>query len=925
MNLRQPFLCALVLLSVAIPGAADAPRWAPIGPSAVASGNTRFSGPVRALAVDPGDLRTVFAGTDMGGLWRTRDGGLTWKAVADEECSLSIPAVAVDPGDPSIVYAGTGRSPFLSPGEDACGILRSTDGGETWTRLPASVFPVPFSGTAAAIHDLLVDPRALGRPETTMLLAATSVGLFFSSDGGGSFSRVLGSADSREHIWDLVRDPSNPDVVYAAGEAGAPFTANQNAVFKSVDAGQTWQPASQGLPISGTGPVKLAIAASSPGTLYALIGGLYLEARLFRSSDGAATWTEVVPVGTELVCQCAEGGAIAVSPTNPEQVYFGGDTFQVSTDGGRHWSTFSGGHRGYRTLVFDSRTRLYAGNSSGLFWTGDHGRSWQGLNAGLEITELASVTPHPANPSLVYAGALGHGIIRTTGSREWHRFLEGAGGGKVLFSPDRQSVYVSFHKTGFHRSDDGGQSFAPKIGGLPGGGYSAFPAPVAFSGDDPDRLFLGGQELFRSDNRGDSWYSMGNLLAASEVYTALGTGAALHEEVIYAGTSLGKVWRTDTGGFTWVDSSSGLPAKHLTDLEVDPDDSRIVYATFSSFGTGGVYKTTDGGLSWNSLSRLPAMDVNRLLLLRTSPRTLVIAADPGVYVSYDDGQSWTEDRSGLPGSPVVDVAIAPDGRLLAATFGRGVYAAPGLPAPAPAALRLGRDDRFEVKVAWKTPAGLEGEGQQVRLTSDTGVFWFFQEENLELVVKVLDGCGLNERYWFFAGGLTDIEVTITVRDLETGATRTYHHAGGSAFEPIQDTSAFAGCVSPASALAQPAAAAPAAFCDGTALCLGEGGRFRVEAAWTTSSGEAGVAQGVGLTSDTGYLFFFDPANVEVLVKTVDGCGVNGRHWIFAGGLTDVEMVLKVTDTATQQVREYRNPKGQAFRPIQDTGAFASCP
>jgi len=166
-------------------------------------------------------------------------------------------------------------------------------------------------------------------------------------------------------------------------------------------------------------------------------------------------------------------------------------------------------------------------------------------------------------------------------------------------------------------------------------------------------------------------------------------------------------------------------------------------------------------------------------------------------------------------------------------------------------------------------------------------------------------------------------VTITVKDRETGSTRTYHHAGGSAFEPIQDTGAFAGCVSPAPA--QPATAATAAFCDGTALCLGEGGRFRVEATWTTSSGEAGMAQGVGLTSDTGYLFFFDPANVEVLVKAVDGCGVNGRHWIFAGGLTDVEMVLKVTDTSTLQVREYRNPMGQAFRPIQDTGAFASCP
>ena len=920
MKLRK-HLGALFFLCLALPAAA---RWEPIGPSAVVSGNTRFSGPVRAVAVDPTDFQTVFAGTEFGGLWRTRDGGLTWAAVADGECSLSISAVAIDPGDPSIVYAGTGRSPYFVPGEDACGILRSTDGGETWTRLPASVFPyplIPLGTVTAAVHDLLVDPRALGRPATTMLLAATTAGVFFSSDGGGSFTRVLATPDGRGQVWDLVRDPSNLDVIYAAGEARVPFGATRNVVFKSIDAGQTWQEAAQGLPLSGSGPMKLAIAPSSPKTLYVLIGGLYSKARLFRSENGASTWTEVVPVGTELVCSCVEGGAIAVSPTSPDQVYYGGDTFRVSIDGGRHWSTFPGAQTGYRTLVFDARARLYAGSSDGLFWSGNGGRKWQDVNAGLETTELISVTPHPDNPSLVYAGALGHGIVRTTGSREWHRLVEGPGG-KVLFSPDGQDAYLSFHSAGFYRSDDGGQTFHRKSDGLSGGGYSDFPAPVAFGSGDPDRLLLGGQEVFRSEDRGDSWYSMGNRLAASEVYTALGTARGPQGEMIYAGTSRGRVWWTDSGGLAWVDRSAGLPGdKALTDLDVDPADGRTVYVTFAGFGAGGVFKTTDGGRTWSSRSLLQAMEVNQLLLLPTSPRTLVIATSLGVYVSHDDGESWTEDRSGLPASPVMDVAIASDGRLLAATFGRGVYVAPGLPEPAPPALRLGADDRFEVSVAWKTATD-EGAGQPVRLTSDTGVFWFFDDRNLELVVKVLDGCAVTGKHWFFASGLTNVEVTITLRDQVTGETRTYHREAGPAFQPIQDTGALGSC--PAPIPARRASAPAGSFCDGTALCLGEGGRFRAEATWTTPTGQSGVAQGVALTSDTGYFFFFDPANVEMLVKVVDGCGANDRHWVFAGGLTNVEVVLRVQDTLTQEMREYRNPMGHPFQPVQDTGAFGAC-
>jgi len=901
-------LCALFFLCLALPAAA---RWVPIGPSTVISGGADFSTLVRAVAFHPAEPGTIFAGTATGGVWRSRDVGQSWTPLTDHECSLSISSLAIDPSDPLIVYAGTGRA-FPSLGEEACGILRSTDGGDTWEQLPASVFLYTQGNSApapAAVLDLVVDLRPPGR-----LLAATAVGLYLSEDHGESFTLVLGPLNGKGQVWDLVRHPTNPDVLYAAAESQVLHGAQRSSVFKSADGGRTWQEVAKGLPLSGVDPTKLAIAPSSPNILYALIGGNFLKARLFRTEDAGATWTETVP-GADLLCACPAGPALLVSLTNPKQLFFGGDRFQTSFDSGKHWQTPPTGQLEYQALAFDSAKRLWAGSSFGLFWTTTNGRSWNNANHSLGATALVSVTPHPTEPATVYAGSLTLGILRTTGSPEWGTYAGGPGG-RVLYSPDGKTMYFSYHSALFLGSDNGGLSIFDKSPDLPTGGYSDFPAPVAFSAGDPDVVFLGGQEVFRSENRGDSWESIGNRLQNSEVFTALGTGPGPQGELIWAGTSSGRVWLTDSGGLAWVDRSAGLPSRPLTDLKVE---GQTAYATFSGSGAS-VFKTNDAGLTWASLSaELPAMGVNRILVL---PDALVIAADLGVYVSYDDGATWTEDRSGLPNSPVVDVAMAPDGRMLAATYGRGVYVAPGLPEAGPPALRLGADDRFEVTVTWKTETGV-GAGQPVRLTDDTGVFWFFDDQNLELVVKMLDGCAVSGRHWFFAGGLTNVEVSITVRDRATGEIRTYHQDGGRPFEPIQDTGAFDGCGSPAAAI-QPAIAPSAPDCVGAVLCLGEGDRFRVTATWETLFGDFGPGQAVRLTSDTGYFYFFDAANVELLIKTVDGCGTNGHHWVFAGGLTNVEVVLRVFDTHTEQVREYRNPMAQRFQPIQDTEAFGVC-
>jgi hypothetical protein len=231
--------------------------------------------------------------------------------------------------------------------------------------------------------------------------------------------------------------------------------------------------------------------------------------------------------------------------------------------------------------------------------------------------------------------------------------------------------------------------------------------------------------------------------------------------------------------------------------------------------------------------------------------------------------------------------------------------------------------RFSVTSQWRTKQNASGSGRAVPLTSDTGYFWFFDQKNVEVVVKVLDACSISNRAWVFAAGLSDVEVDMTVTEVATGKKQVYRNPAGTAFLPIQDTAAFV-CNSSLpmdAAMSATTGVQSEAQADANVLLLNN--RYKVEAKWKTPQA-SGVAQAVALTADTGYFWFFNATNVEVIVKALDGCGVNNRFWIFAGGLTNVDVEMKVTDTVTGSTHTYKNNQGVAFKPIQDTATFATC-
>lgn len=231
--------------------------------------------------------------------------------------------------------------------------------------------------------------------------------------------------------------------------------------------------------------------------------------------------------------------------------------------------------------------------------------------------------------------------------------------------------------------------------------------------------------------------------------------------------------------------------------------------------------------------------------------------------------------------------------------------------------------RFKVSVTWEDFDHHTGVGTAVPLTSDTGYFWFFGSNNVELVIKVLDGRALNQHYWVFYGALSSVAYTITVQDTETGRVKTYNNPSGN-FGSVGDTEAFAASSGKSVAESSPlihTAAATDCPSEATALNLSNC-RFRVEVKWKDFSGNTGVGTAVPLTSDTGYFWFFGSSNVELVVKVLDGRPLNGEFWVFYGALSSVEYEMTVTDTVTGNIKTYRNPSGR-FASVGDTSAFRS--
>ena len=749
-------LAATVALE-ALPGAGLAQsnigHWVSISPE---------GGIVRALAVDPRTPSTIYAGGGTG-VFKSVDGGASW--AFSGVGGSSVFALAIDPTNTSTVYAGTGGGP---------GVSKSTDGGTTWDQSSTGL-------TDNVVSSVAVDPRTSGT-----VYAATVSGVFKSTDGAASWSSMSNGLGAQP-VNALAVDPKSPSTIYAGTQSAG--------VFRSTDGAATWTASTNGLTPSLID--SLAIDPTTSSTIYA-----GTSAGLFKSTDAAASWTSVGG-------QAANFSALAIDPAAPSTVY-GGTGGQVlkSVNGVGRWERAMTGLpvQIVWALAIDPVTpsNLYVGTATGIFKSTDAGVSGAASNSGFTPLTAYALAVDPAAPSTIYVGGE-TGIFKSVdGGKSWTLATNTLPNVRVwsLVVVPGSSAILAGTDSGGYLSTDGGVTWRQ--------GAPQNPNPYAYAIDprSPSTVYaVGGIGPSRAEGLGAIAYSadggltwpyffVGDTGTFPPVFNAAVVNPPSSLSPLTIGTDKG-IWWTSVGlhGGLHLVASGQLEGRRLVSVAEDPVSRSIVYAGTAG---SGLFKSTDGGMTFGTqvTNGLTATGIFTLLFGPDSPSTFYAGTSNGVFVSADAGASWMPMNLGLTKPRVNALAQAPGpgGALYAATNGAGVFLLSHELGPCvPSDTVLCLSTRFQVTAEWRKTDGSSGSGTAIPLTSDTGYFWFFDPTNVEVITKVLNGCAIGNHYWVFAAGLTNVGVTLTYTDMAAGVQKPYPNPVGSAFSPIQDTSAFATC------------------------------------------------------------------------------------------------------------------------------------
>ena len=862
--------------------------------------NGPFGGWIYHLVIDPSSTDTLYAGTQYGGVYKSTDGGDHWSATnTGLDTKAWIIGLAIDPLSPTTLFADTRFD----------GMFKTTDGGDHWLPLENTEvrWPVVFD------------------PQTPGTVYAASTGVLRSTDGGATWTAADNGLPEHPGVEVLAIDPQTPTTLYAGTE--------QQGVYKSTDAGGSWFAANNGL--TSVAIWALAIDPQTPTTLYA--SGC-CEGMLFKSVDGGANWFSA-DNGFSLVRVLS----LAIDPQTPSTLYAGSDdsfegpvgTVYKSTDAGGTWTQVHSGPA-MRALVIDpsNPSTIYAATlPAGVLRSTDSGEHWNDLNQGLVNTEVTSLAIDAHAPHTLYAGTYGDEVHRSTDAGvTWTATENGLFHLEAVttLAIDLQTPNILYAGTRFiggHllKSIDGGVNWFDSGDGIPDAGILS----LAIDPQTPTTLHAGteGFGMFQSTDAGAHWVSFDNELERESVMAlAIDPRATT---TLFAGTRKG-VYKSTDGGVTWSAFNNGIPDQpfptRIEALLLDPRNPDIVYAG----GSRGVFRSIDGGADWTyqGLGPVLAMAIDPQI-----PTILYAGVSDGVWRSTDSGATWSDLDNGLDDRLVFALAVDPEqpSTVYAGTFRGGVKDIQLLDDQPILGLHRGR---FRVEVDWHDFEGETGTGKVAAVLSeptdsallqsrDSAVARFFSPDNWEQLVKVLDGRVLNGHFWIFVASATNVEVTTTVTDTSCDQVKTYTHPLGQAAPAVTDVTAFGGCENPL----------PPSCADGDDIfCLGEDGRFQVETTWKDFSGGSGSGSevsipgpGLAKSNDSGLFYFFSRDNWELLVKVLDGCGINDRYWVFTAATTNVEYTVTVTDTGTGQVRAYTNPLGQAAQAVTDAGAFATCP
>jgi len=718
------FLCTVCLISLVMFHGASGQvtselvselRLRPLGP-------TLKPGRVADIAVDPRNRSVWYLANGSGGLWKTTNRGNDWEPIFDDGGSYSLGCVTIDQRNPDVVWLGTGENSSNRSVGYGDGIYKSTDGGKSWKCM----------GLRGSQHigKILVDPRdsdvVLVAAEGPLWSGGGDRGLFKTTDGGQSWRAVL-PISRNTGVTDIALDPRDPDLIYAASyqrrrHVGALIGGGpESAVYKTSDGGRIWKKLTSGLPTVDKGRIALAVSPQNPDVVYALVCTSGEDGGFFRSSDRGETW--IRQSGYKVV-DPQYYGEIYADPHLFDRIYAMDMISNVTEDGGRNFKRVSWRmHVDHHAMAFDPTDpdHLLVGNDGGLYESYDHGNTWRHFT-NLPTAQFYRVETDNAQPFYnVYGGTQDNGSmsgpartsyrvgIRTS---EWIQTAGGDGFQPRIDPENTNIVYGLTQNGGLFRLD---KSTGIRTGIRPAAEPNGpamrwhWDTPLLISPHSPKRLYVAGNRLFRSDDRGDNWRAvsgdltrqldpenqrlMGQTWGEDAVQknrftTALSVSSALDEStleegLLYVGTDDGLVQFSDDGGQRWrrMARFPGIPRRaYVSDICASQHDADRLYVAFNNYQRGDfkpyLLRSDDRGMNWTSIAGdLPDRHVVWSVVEdHVNPNLLFTGTEFGLFFTIDGGRHWVQLKSGVPTAQFRDLTLQRrENDLVAATFGRGFY------------------------------------------------------------------------------------------------------------------------------------------------------------------------------------------------------------------------------------------------------------
>ncbi|HRH64661.1 MAG TPA: T9SS type A sorting domain-containing protein [Bacteroidia bacterium] len=692
--------------------------WTPSGPDVVPNNMTGYMengiGRINCIAFHPNDPATYFIGVAQGGVWKTTNNGQSWTPITESLPILRISDIAIDPNNTDVMYLSVCDFEYLGFGLNlngrkrnthyGLGVYKTTDGGVSWQ--PSGLSFQLTNGDASLIRKVLVQPS-----NSSHLVACGTSGMYTSTDAGATWTQRMDSL-----FWDLVQDPVNPDILYAA--TGWVYNANDGSagIYKSVDFGNTWTLLNTNIPPTGVVQrIKLAIAPSDPNRIYAITVNLdFGMDGIYKSSDAGQSWQFINP-GLNVL----EGGdgtgsggqgnydlALMVDATDKDRVYAGGVNIWGSSDGAQtfnpvsHW-TLSYGPTLHGDIHFMQQQPLtgniFVCNDGGLYrtaqlfihnWTDANNgvpwpTQWTNLSSGMQVTSFYRLSSSRNTVGRLMAGAQDNASFHFDGNA-WSTIFGGDGMDNYL-DPQNDNVIIGSSQYGyFNQSFDGGFS-ANGINANVNNEVAEWTTPLVADYTNPGTFYIGYSNVSKSTDNGQNW----SVISAFPV-----PGFADHEisamavadsdpdflyvckRVRYEYGIPGAVYMTNDGGQNWNTITAGLPdSLYYTSVDIHYGNAAIAYISMAGFSAGNkVFKTPDGGQTWQNISfNLPNLPVN---CIRNVPGTDILLAgtDIGVYVLDSASSSWGLYSTGLPNVIVTDIEInVALNKIYVSTFGRGIW------------------------------------------------------------------------------------------------------------------------------------------------------------------------------------------------------------------------------------------------------------